>query len=191
MQRAFSPELKAKTLHMTEQIEQAMQEDLEQLSWMSSDTRRQALEKLHGITNKIGYPDRWRDYSSVRVRRDDFFGNVVRASLFESHRQLAKIGKLCASSSLYLSKPWGYLDQPDFINAVIKIETTLAPLELLHALQTIELAQGRIRTIKNGPRTIDLDLILYEGVVMNSEELTLPHPRMQEREFVMGPLKEI
>ena len=93
VQRAFSPELKAKTLHMTEQIEQAMQEDLEQLSWMSSDTRRQALEKLHGITNKIGYPDRWRDYSSVRVRRDDFFGNVVRASLFESHRQLAKIGK--------------------------------------------------------------------------------------------------
>jgi endothelin-converting enzyme/putative endopeptidase len=60
---------------------------------MSSDTRQQALEKLHGITNKIGYPDKWRDYSSVRVRRDDFFGNVVRATLFESHRQLAKIGK--------------------------------------------------------------------------------------------------
>jgi endothelin-converting enzyme/putative endopeptidase len=93
VQRAFSPDLKIKTLRMTQQIEQAMQQDLEQLSWMSSDTRRQALEKLHGITNKIGYPDKWRDYSSVRVRRDDFFGNVVRASLFESRRQLAKIGK--------------------------------------------------------------------------------------------------
>jgi endothelin-converting enzyme/putative endopeptidase len=93
VQRAFSPDLKIKTQRMTQQIEQAMQQDLEQLSWMSSDTRRQALEKLHGITNKIGYPDKWRDYSSVRVRRDDFFGNVVRATLFESRRQLAKIGK--------------------------------------------------------------------------------------------------
>jgi len=94
-------------------------------------------------------------------------------------------------SSLHLTAPVGYLDQPDFINAVIKVETSLAPLELLHALQKIEIAQGRIRTIKNGPRTIDLDLILYEGVEMDSEELTLPHPRMQEREFVMGPLNEL
>jgi len=93
VQRAFSAELKQKTLHMTQQIEQAMQDDLEQLTWMSSDTRQQALEKLHGIANKIGYPDKWRDYSTVRVRRDDFFGNVISASLFESHRLLAKIGK--------------------------------------------------------------------------------------------------
>ena len=93
VQRAFSPNLKMNTLRMTQQIEQAMQDDLTQLDWMSSDTRRQALEKLHGITNKIGYPDKWRDYSSVSVRRDDFFGNVVRANLFESRRQLAKIGK--------------------------------------------------------------------------------------------------
>jgi len=93
VQRAFGPDLKLKTLQMTQQIEQAMHDDLEQLSWMSSDTRRQALEKLHGITNKIGYPDKWRDYSAVRVRRGDFFGNVVRATWFESQRQLAKIGK--------------------------------------------------------------------------------------------------
>jgi len=93
VQRAFSADLKRDTLRMTQQIEQAMQADLAQLPWMGSETRQQALEKLHGITNKIGYPDRWRDYSSVRVRRDDFFGNVVRATMFESHRQLAKIGK--------------------------------------------------------------------------------------------------
>ncbi len=94
-------------------------------------------------------------------------------------------------SSLHLTSPVGYLDQPDFINAVIQIKTLLPPLALLHALQRIELAQGRIRTLKNGPRTIDLDLILYEGIEMNTEELTLPHPRMHEREFVMKPLKEI
>lgn len=94
-------------------------------------------------------------------------------------------------SSLHLTAPVGYLAQPDFVNAVIQIETLLPPLELLHALQKIELDRGRIRTIKNGPRTIDLDLIIYEGVVMNSEELTLPHPRMLEREFVMRPFNEI
>jgi endothelin-converting enzyme/putative endopeptidase len=93
VRRAFGPELKQKTLHMTRQIEHAMQDDLDQLTWMSAETRQQALQKLHAITNKIGYPDRWRDYSSVRVRRDDFLGNVERATLFESRRQLAKIGK--------------------------------------------------------------------------------------------------
>jgi endothelin-converting enzyme/putative endopeptidase len=93
VRRAFGPELKRDTHHMTEQIEQAMQADLTQLTWMSPETRRQALDKLHGITNKIGYPDRWRDYGSVHIRRDDFAGNVMRATLFESHRQLAKIGK--------------------------------------------------------------------------------------------------
>ncbi len=91
--RVFSPELKQKTLHMTEQIEQAMQDDLIQLEWMSAATRQKALEKLHAIVNKIGYPDKWRDYGSVDVRRDDFAGNVARANLFESRRELGKIGK--------------------------------------------------------------------------------------------------
>jgi putative endopeptidase len=93
VRRAFGPELKRNTRHMTQQVEQAMQDDLSQLTWMGAETRQQALDKLHAITNKIGYPDQWRDYSSVRVRRDDFGGNVMRATLFESHRQLAKIGK--------------------------------------------------------------------------------------------------
>jgi len=91
--RAFSPELKQKTLHMTKQIEQAMEDDLNRIEWMSAATQQKALEKLHAIVNKIGYPDKWRDYGPVDVRRDDFAGNVARANLFESRRRLAKIGK--------------------------------------------------------------------------------------------------
>jgi putative endopeptidase len=91
--RAFSPELKRKTLHMTEQIEQSMRDDLMRLEWMSAATRQKALEKLRAVVNKIGYPDKWRDYGSVDVKRNDFAGNVERASLFESRRKLAKIGK--------------------------------------------------------------------------------------------------
>jgi endothelin-converting enzyme/putative endopeptidase len=91
--RSFAPELKAKTLQMTLQIEQAMHDDLQQLDWMSATTKARAIEKLKTIINKIGYPDRWRDYSAVLVSRDDFFGNVTRATLFETRRQLDKIGK--------------------------------------------------------------------------------------------------
>ena len=93
VQRAFSPELKQKTLTMTKQIEHAMQEDINQLAWMSPATKQKALEKLHSVVNKIGYPDKWRDYSSVTINRGDFLGNVERATLFESKRQLSKIGK--------------------------------------------------------------------------------------------------
>ena len=91
--RAFSPELKAKALHMTRQIEEAMAKDIESLAWMSADTKQRAQEKLEAIVNKIGYPDTWRDYSAYEVRADDFAGNVVRGKAFESRRQLAKIGK--------------------------------------------------------------------------------------------------
>jgi putative endopeptidase len=105
VRRAFGPELKQKTLHMTQQIEQAMQDDLNQLTWMSPETRQQALAKLHGITNKIGYPDKWRDYSSVRVRRHEFLGNIERATWFESRRQLAKIGKPLDRSEWQMTPP--------------------------------------------------------------------------------------
>ncbi len=91
--RAFSAELKQRTLHMTQQIERAMHDDIVKLEWMSAATKEKALEKLRAIVNKIGYPDKWRDYGPLEVRRDDFFGNVARASLFESRRRLAKIGK--------------------------------------------------------------------------------------------------
>jgi endothelin-converting enzyme/putative endopeptidase len=91
--RTFSQETKESALRMTKQIEQSMQEDIEQLTWMGPATKKQALEKLHAVVNKIGYPDKWRDYSSVEIHRGDFLGNVERAEVFESKRQLAKIGK--------------------------------------------------------------------------------------------------
>jgi putative endopeptidase len=93
VRRAFSPELKASALKMTRQIEQAMQDDLNTITWMSPETKQQALLKLHRMVNKIGYPDKWRDYSSVAIRPGDFLGNVQRATVFESRRQLNKIGK--------------------------------------------------------------------------------------------------
>ena len=93
VRRAFSPELKARALRMTRQIERAMEDDIRQLPWMTEATKKRALEKLHSTVNKIGYPDKWRDYSAVKVVRTDYFGNVIRAQRFESRRDLAKIGK--------------------------------------------------------------------------------------------------
>ncbi len=103
--RTFSPELKAKTLHMTRQIEDAMEKDIQSLDWMDALTKVRALEKLHAIVNKIGYPDRWRDYSSIRIERGDFAGNVARAGRFESARQVAKIGKPLDRSEWGMTPP--------------------------------------------------------------------------------------
>ena len=89
----FSPELKAKTLHMTRQIQAAMENEIKNLDWMGPQTKAKALEKLHGMVNKIGYPDNWRDYSALEIKRDDLLGNVQRGDAFELRRQLAKIGK--------------------------------------------------------------------------------------------------
>jgi len=91
--RTFTAETKKSTLLMTRQIEQAMADDIQQIAWMGPETKKQALDKLHSVVNKIGYPDKWRDYSSVEIRRDDYLGNVQRSVIFESKRQLAKIGK--------------------------------------------------------------------------------------------------
>lgn len=109
---------------------------------------------------------------------------------------LAEIGRLpgtrlTAHSSLYASAPVGYVDQPDFINAVAQVETTLAPRALLDALLDIEHRHGRERSFRNAPRTLDLDLLLYGHAHFHEEALTLPHPRMCERSFVLLPLLEI
>jgi putative endopeptidase len=93
VQKNFSPELKQRTLAMVRAIEKSMTDDIRALDWMSQKTKLQAQVKLEAMANKIGYPDRWRDYSSVRVARDDFYGNVDRSVRFETTRQLAKIGK--------------------------------------------------------------------------------------------------
>jgi putative endopeptidase len=91
--KTFSPQTKQDALEMTEQIETEMRQDIKGLAWMSDATKQRALEKLHAVVNKIGYPDKWRDYSSVDVKPDDFLGNVERASHFENQRELNKIGK--------------------------------------------------------------------------------------------------
>ncbi len=91
--KTFGPDVKAKTVDMTRQIETAMESEIQGLPWMGPETKQQALAKLHTMVNKIGYPDKWRDYSSVRIAPDDFAGDVGRAAIFETHRDLAKIGK--------------------------------------------------------------------------------------------------
>jgi 2-amino-4-hydroxy-6-hydroxymethyldihydropteridine diphosphokinase len=99
--------------------------------------------------------------------------------------------RLLAVSSLYRSAPVGYADQPDFINAVAKVHSQLSPHQLLDALHAIENRHGRRRSKRNAPRTLDLDLLLYDTLVLHEEGLILPHPRMHERAFVLLPLAEI
>ena len=99
--------------------------------------------------------------------------------------------RLAAVSSLYRSAPVGYADQPEFVNAVAAIETALAPRALLDALLEIERRYGRVRDFPNAPRTLDLDIVLYGRAEVDEPGLTIPHPRMHERAFVVVPLAEI
>jgi len=94
-------------------------------------------------------------------------------------------------SSIYESTPVGYLDQPDFLNLVFEAETELSCLALLDACQSVENELGRIRTIRFGPRTLDADIILFGDTVIDEERVTVPHPRMQERTFVLLPMEEL
>lgn len=96
-----------------------------------------------------------------------------------------------ALSSLYVTKPWGVTDQPDFINACALARTTLAPLALLDLFKAIEQAMGRRETRRWGPRVIDIDLLFYEDWSWRDDRLTLPHPALGERAFVLLPLAEI
>ncbi|MFZ7265684.1 2-amino-4-hydroxy-6-hydroxymethyldihydropteridine diphosphokinase [Avibacterium avium] len=99
--------------------------------------------------------------------------------------------QLVAVSHFYQSKPLGPQDQPDYVNAVACLTTTLAPLDLLDQLQRIEQEQGRVRLRRWGERTLDLDILLYGNEIIQSERLTVPHYDMQHREFVIVPLYEI
>ena len=99
--------------------------------------------------------------------------------------------RVLARSSLYRSAPVGYLQQPDFINAVIKLETALAPLALLQAMLALEQENGRTREFQNAPRTLDLDVLLYDDLQHHEPGLTLPHAQMHKRAFVLQPLLEI
>lgn len=101
--------------------------------------------------------------------------------------------RLLARSANYRTPPWGNTDQPPFVNACIEIETTTEPRALLRLLHVVERAHGRDRKRERrwGPRTLDLDIIAYEGVTMHDDDLTLPHPRLFERAFVLVPMAEI
>ena len=94
-------------------------------------------------------------------------------------------------SSYYETEPVGYTEQPKFINAVLLLNTTYFPRHLLHILQNIELQLKRKRDIRWGPRTIDLDILFFGNVIMESEDLIIPHPRLTQRSFVLIPLVEI
>jgi 2-amino-4-hydroxy-6-hydroxymethyldihydropteridine diphosphokinase len=98
---------------------------------------------------------------------------------------------ITATSSLYETPPVGFLNQPNFINAVVQISSSINCNELLLKLFDIERIFGRVRREKNGPRTLDLDILLFDDLVLESESLTIPHPRMHERLFVLIPLLEI
>jgi len=99
--------------------------------------------------------------------------------------------KVQKRSSLYETEPWGFTDQPLFINMVVQIETTLNPNDLLRLLKSIECEIGRQDSFHWGPRIIDLDILLYNALVLNEENLHIPHPHLHEREFVLRPLNEI
>ncbi len=96
-----------------------------------------------------------------------------------------------ATSSFYRSSPVGYLDQPEFLNAVAQLDTSLAPESLLDCLQDIEARHGRERSFPGAPRTLDLDLLLFGAERLATPRLTIPHPRMHERAFVLQPLLEL
>ncbi|ANS77327.1 2-amino-4-hydroxy-6-hydroxymethyldihydropteridine pyrophosphokinase [Paenibacillus yonginensis] len=115
------------------------------------------------------------------------------ATLMEAIRRLDLHPDITVTrcSNLYETEPVGYLDQPDFVNMAISVRTGLTPLELLRFMLETEQQLGRERNIRWGPRTVDLDLLWMDGLTLDTPELTLPHPRMMERAFVLVPMKDI
>jgi 2-amino-4-hydroxy-6-hydroxymethyldihydropteridine diphosphokinase len=127
-----------------------------------------------------------RSYIGIGSNLDQPINNVLRA-----FSELGSIGQVSARSSLYRTKPWGYTEQPDFINAVAALEVNYSPQQLLQSLLDIEQKMGRERLIKWGPRIIDLDILLFGELKISQPSLTIPHPHMYERAFVLVPLAEL
>jgi len=127
-------------------------------------------------------------FLSIGSNLGNRIGNLKKAlSLLSSHQSIT----MSNVSSVYETDPVGFAQQDDFLNLVCKIETDLTPIALLLYTQTIEQILFRERTIRFGPRTIDVDILTYDAIVMQTDELLLPHPRMSERAFVQIPLREI
>jgi 2-amino-4-hydroxy-6-hydroxymethyldihydropteridine diphosphokinase len=114
-----------------------------------------------------------------------------RENLAAAIQRLGEAVEIAALSSLYETEPVGYLEQPQFLNMACKGTTRLSAADLLKRTQEIEIALGRQRTFRNGPRPIDIDILMYDDLQIEHEDLTIPHPRMAERAFVLAPLAEI
>ena len=99
--------------------------------------------------------------------------------------------QVISESAVYETPPWGYADQPPFLNQVIKAKTDLSPIDLLHYLKELEVKLGRQPTFNYGPRQIDIDILIYDQLIYNSPELKIPHPRLSERAFVLVPLVDL
>jgi 2-amino-4-hydroxy-6-hydroxymethyldihydropteridine diphosphokinase len=117
-------------------------------------------------------------------------GNSIK-NVEEAVKQITRFAHIIAVSSLFKTKPWGVTEQPDFVNAVVSIETALTAEELLSELLAIEKRMGRERITKWGPREIDLDILTFGDRKFDISKLTIPHPHMFERAFVLVPLAEI
>ena len=127
-------------------------------------------------------------YRGMGTNIGDRYNNIINAIDSLKHLPLTQV---VAISDVYETEPWGYEQQDDFLNVCVEIETELSPKTILGACLGIEAAFGRERPFKNAPRIIDIDLLVYEGVKSDDPELTLPHPRIQERAFVLVPLRDI
>lgn len=109
-----------------------------------------------------------------------------------ARREIAdRVGDIKKESSVYETEPWGVTDQPTYLNAVVIVQTTLAPNELLAVLKMIEKLEGRTDRKKYAPRTLDIDILFYDGLVFHSKELTIPHPKIPLRRFALIPLAEV
>jgi 2-amino-4-hydroxy-6-hydroxymethyldihydropteridine diphosphokinase len=113
------------------------------------------------------------------------------ANLASATAALAAAGTVTRTSRRYETAPVGFTHQPRFLNQVVELDTNLAPPELFHALKRIEDAMGRSGKLRNGPRLIDIDILLYDDVVLSTPELAIPHPRLTHRAFVLRPLAEL
>lgn len=113
------------------------------------------------------------------------------ANLTNAKESLPPEVMVVQESSIYVTPPWGYEDQPDFLNQVLEARSALEPLPLLAHLKSIEEQMGRLKTFRNGPRLIDLDILFYGQRIVDEQGLQIPHPRLAERAFVLVPLNEI
>jgi len=113
------------------------------------------------------------------------------ANLCEARKALAPKVIIIKESPIYITPPWGYKDQPEFLNQVLEVRTKMRPGRLLAYLKRIEKKMGRLETFRNGPRLIDLDILFYGQRVIERSKLCIPHPRLHERSFVLVPLKDI